>query len=71
MNRHVATRSRTRSYGYTVQDVTGKTRHFTGPACTAGWYKLRRDAQHRANVLNEALTLLPGRREYVNQGHPL
>ena len=52
--RYIAVKSRTRTYGYTVQDTRRTTTYFLGPDCTAGWYRLKRDAQHRADVMNEA-----------------
>lgn len=52
--RYVATRSRIRTYGYTVQDITGRTTYFIGPGCTCGWYKYKRDAIARAEVFNAA-----------------
>lgn len=52
---YIATKSRTRTYGYTVHDIHGLTTYFTGPGCTAGWYKKKYDAQHRADVLNTAI----------------
>lgn len=54
MGRYIATRSRTRRYGYTVQDTTSRTTWFVGPGCTGGWYKLKRGAQARADVMNRA-----------------
>ena len=52
--RFIAVKSRTRTYGYTVQDTTHRATSFIGPGCTAGWYRLKSDAQQRADVLNEA-----------------
>lgn len=54
--------------GYTVKDTTGKAKWMTGPGRTAGWYKLKRDAQARADEFNysdrtgvvHGLGLLPG-----------
>lgn len=57
---YIATKSRTRHYGYTVKDTTGETLYFIGPGCTGGWYKYKRDAQTRADELNRAAR----RREY-------
>jgi hypothetical protein len=51
---YVASRSRTRHYGYTVRDINNATSYFMGPGCTGGWYKLKRDAQHAADVMNAA-----------------
>lgn len=51
--RHIATKSRSRHYGYTVQDTTGQNSSFIGPGCTGGWYKYKRDAKKRANIYNE------------------
>jgi hypothetical protein len=55
---YVADKSRTRTYGYTVRDVHGLTTYFTGPDCTAGWYRRKYDAQHHADVLNKAMDIL-------------
>lgn len=52
MCRYRVVQARTRSYGYTVQDTTGRNSSFGGPGCTGGWYKLKRDAQHRVGALN-------------------
>ncbi len=54
--KYIAVKSFSRSYGYCIQDVTGETRYFTGPNCTAMWYKYKRDAQAQADKLNAAVT---------------
>lgn len=51
---YIADKSQIRKYGYTVRDVNRLTTYFTGPNCTGGWYKYKRDAQHTADVLNSA-----------------
>jgi len=53
--RYIATRSRTRKYGYTVQDVNGLTKYFVGPNCTGGWYKYKRDAEQAAERMNNSI----------------
>jgi hypothetical protein len=52
--RFVAVKSRTRAYGYAVQDTTGKAAWVAGPGHTFGWYKRKADAQKRADVHNGA-----------------
>lgn len=53
---YIADKSQTRKYGYTVRDVNNLTTWFIGPNCTGGWYKKKRDAQQRADVLNKFVT---------------
>lgn len=52
---YVADRSHARKYGYTIRDVNGLTTWFTGPNCTGGWYKIKTNAQHCADVLNRSI----------------
>ena len=47
-------RSLSRTYGYALQDRTGRISWVAGPDHTCCWFKLKRDAQHRADVLNAA-----------------
>lgn len=53
MNRFVVVKSLTRSYGYSIQAPSGVT-WVKGPHHTFGWYRLKRDAQKRADELNRA-----------------
>lgn len=53
--KYVAEKSRTRNYGYTVRDINCETPYFKGQGCTGGWYRFKKDAQHRADVLNKAI----------------
>ena len=53
----IVVKSLTRSYGYTIQAP----RHITwatGPQNTFGWYRLKADAQQRANVFNRPVRWL-------------
>ena len=52
---YIAWKSQTKNYGYTVRDMNGSTTWFTGPKCTGGWYKRKKDAQERADILNAAV----------------
>lgn len=50
-----AVRSFHRRYGYTVQDVYNATFYFSGPHCTGGWYKYKRDAIKAAQDMNKSV----------------
>jgi hypothetical protein len=45
-------RSTSRKYGYSIK-APANVSWAKGPGNTFGWYKLKRDAQHRCDVLNQ------------------
>jgi len=55
MSRFVVVKALTRKYGYSIQAPPSVT-WATGPQRTFGWYRLKADAQRRADELNRAST---------------
>ena len=53
MERFVVVKSLTRRYGYAIQAPRSIT-WAKGPQNTVGWYRLKSDAQNRAEELNRA-----------------
>ena len=73
MSKFVVVKSLTRRYGFSIQ-APPNTPWATGPQGTFGWYRLKSDAQERADELNRASrcwgdSTLAGRRiiEYTKQ----
>jgi hypothetical protein len=53
MDTFVVVKSLTRKYGYSIKAPASVT-WATGPGNTFGWYRLKSDAQKRANELNRS-----------------